>query len=178
MLNNIGLTGLILIGIVVFVVFRLFKSPTHARGDPPPMRSIEERLSEYEPQSKKSRSEQIPPIKGRCHAVDGDTIHIGSKKIRLAGINAPELTEPYGKQAKWAMVELCKGQTITAYPTGETSYDRLVAKCLLDDGRDLAAEMVKKELALDMPHFPDADYKHLETPRSRRKLRWRPKKKD
>ena len=43
---------------------------------------------------------------------------------------------------------------------------------------DKAAEMVKKELALDIPHFPDADYKHLETPRSRRKLRWRPKKKD
>ena len=43
---------------------------------------------------------------------------------------------------------------------------------------NLAAEMVKMELALDMPHFPDADYKHLETPNSRRKLRWRPKKKD
>ena len=31
---------------------------------------------------------------------------------------------------------------------------------------DLAAEMVKAELALDLPHFPDADYKHLETPNS------------
>ena len=62
------------------------------------------------------------------------------------------------------MVELCKGQQITAYPTGETSYDRIVAKCFLDDGRDLAAEIVKQELALDLPHFPNADYKHLETP--------------
>ena len=33
------------------------------------------------------------------------------------------------------------------------------------------------ELALDIPHFPDADYKHLETPNARRKLRWRPKRK-
>ena len=73
------------------------------------------------------------------------------------------------------MVALCKGQTITAYPTGETSYQRIVAKCFLNDGRDLAAEMVKQELALDIPHFPNADYKHLETPNSRRKLRWRPK---
>ena len=111
----------------------------------------------------------IPPIIRKCHVVDGDTIHIGSKKIRFAGMNAPELDQPYGKQAKWALVELCKGQEITAYPTGETSYERIVAKCFLPDGRDLAAEMVKMELALDIPHFPNADYKHLETPAARKK---------
>jgi len=38
-----------------------------------------------------------------------------------------------------------------------------------------AAEMVELELALDIPMFPDADYKHLETPNARRKLRWKPK---
>lgn len=36
-------------------------------------------------------------------------------------------------------------------------------------------EMVKLELALDIPMFPDADYEHLETPNARRKLRWKPK---
>lgn len=108
--------------------------------------------------------------------IDGDTIAIGTQKIRLAGIDAPELNKPYGKKARWALVELCKGQSITAKLTGETSYDRVVAKCFLDDGRDLAAEMVKLELALDIPHFPDADYKHLETPNARRKLRWRPQR--
>jgi len=55
-------------------------------------------------------------------------------------------------------------------------YGWLIDKCFLPDGRDLAAEMVKLELALDIPHFPDVDYKELETPNSRRKLRWRPKK--
>ena len=116
-------------------------------------------------------------ISGKCHVIDGDTIAIGKQKIRLAGIDAPELSKPYGKKAKWALVELCEGQNITAKLTGETSYDRVVAKCFMDDGRDLAAEMVKLELALDIPHFPDADYKHLETPNARRKLRWRPKSK-
>ena len=116
-------------------------------------------------------------IRGKCHVIDGDTIVIGKQKIRLAGIDAPELHNPYGKQAKWALIDLSKGQDITAQLTGELSYDRVVAKCFLDDGRDLAAEMVKLELALDIPHFPDADYKHLETPNARRKLRWRPNKK-
>ena len=118
---------------------------------------------------------EVQTISGNCWVIDGDTIAIGKQKIRLAGINAPELSEPYGKQANWAMVNLCKGQNVTAYLTGETSFDRVVAKCFLDDGRDLAAEMVKLELALDIPNFPNADYKHLETPNARRKLRWKPK---
>ena len=110
--------------------------------------------------------------------IDGDTIHIGSNKIRLQGINAPELEEPYGKQAKWALHKLVKGQTITAQPNGEESYGRIVAKCYLEDGRDLVAEMVKMGLALDLPNYPDADYKHLETPASRKKLSWKPPKKE
>ena len=128
-------------------------------------------------QLKQPKEVERPPIVGGCWVIDGDTIHIGSNKIRLQGINAPELEEPYGKQAKWALHKLVKGQTITAHPNGEKSYDRIVAKCYLDDGRDLAAEMVKMELALDLPNYPDADYKHLETPASRKKLSWKPKKK-
>ena len=33
------------------------------------------------------------------------------------------------------------------------------------------------ELALDIPHFPSADYKHLETPAARKKLSRKPRKK-
>ena len=68
-------------------------------------------------------------------------------------MNALELNEQYGKQAKWALVNLCKGQIITAHPTGETTFDRIVAKCFLPDGRDLAAEMVKMELLLIFQTF-------------------------
>ena len=109
------------------------------------------------------------------HVIDGDMIVTGKQHIRFAAIEAPELNNPYGKKARWAPVELCKGQTVTAYLTGETSNDRVVAKCFLDDSRDLAAEMVKLELALEIPHFPNVDYKHLETINARRKLCWRPK---
>ena len=119
----------------------------------------------------------LEPIIGGCWVIDGDTIHIGNHKIRFQGINAPELDEPYGKQAKWALHKLVNGQTIKAIPNGEKSYDRIVAKCFLEDGRDIAAEMVKMGLALDLPNYPDADYKHLETPASRKKLSWKPKKK-
>ena len=129
-------------------------------------------------QLKQPKEVEHPPIVGGCWVIDGDTIHIGSNKIRLQGINAPELDEPYGKQAKWALHKLVKGQNIRAIPNGEKSYDRIVAKCFLEDGTDIAAEMVKLGLALDLPNYPDADYRHLETTASRSKLSWKPKKKE
>ncbi|MFC6448069.1 thermonuclease family protein [Shinella zoogloeoides] len=97
---------------------------------------------------------------------------IDKTHIRLAGIDAPELDHPYGKQAKWAMVQLCKGQTVTARIRPELSYDRVVAECSLPDGRDLAAEMVRAGMALDWPKFSGGKYRHLEAPDARRKL-WR-----
>ena len=75
-------------------------------------------------------------IKDKCHVIDGDTIVIGKQRIRFAGIDPSELHNPYDKKAKWALVELCKGQTVTAYLTSEISYHLVLAKWFLDDGRD------------------------------------------
>jgi endonuclease YncB( thermonuclease family) len=111
-------------------------------------------------------------LQGQCWVIDGDTIIIDNIRLRLAGIDAPELDHPYGKQSKWALVQMCKGQTITARIKPELSYDRLVAECYLPDGRDLAAELVRCGLALDWPKFSGGKYRHLEHPDARRKL-WR-----
>lgn len=120
---------------------------------------------------------QSPPaaqavLKGLCWVVDGDTIVIDKHHIRLAGIDAPEIDHPWGKQSKWALVELCRGHTITARIKPEFSHDRLVAECFLPDGRDLAAELVKRGLALDWPKFSGGKYRPLEPADARRKL-WR-----
>lgn len=111
-------------------------------------------------------------VRGRCWVVDGDTIVIDKVFIRLAGIDAPELDHPWGQRSKWALVQLCKGQIVTAHIRPELSYDRLVAECYLADGRDLAAEMVRSGLALDWPKFSGGKYRHLETSEARGKL-WR-----
>ena len=111
-------------------------------------------------------------LRGRCWVIDGDTIVINNIRLRLAGIDAPELDHPYGQQSKWALVQLCKGQTVTARLKPELSYDRRVAECFLPDGRDLAAELVRSGLALDWPKFSGGKYRHLEPEDARRKL-WR-----
>ncbi|MGN6486296.1 MAG: thermonuclease family protein [Devosia sp.] len=111
-------------------------------------------------------------LKGRCWVIDGDTIVIDNVRLRLAGIDAPELDHPWGQRAKWALVQLCKGQIITARIRPELSYDRVVAECFLPDGRDLAAELVRTGFALDWAKFSGGRYRHLEPPDARRKL-WR-----
>jgi endonuclease YncB( thermonuclease family) len=111
-------------------------------------------------------------IRGHCHVVDGDTICIAGKSIRLAGIDAPELDHPYGRNAKWALVELCRNQPVRAEFIGEFSYGRYVATCFLPDGRDLSAEMVRLGHAVDWRKFSGGRYRHLETPDARKRL-WR-----
>jgi micrococcal nuclease len=111
-------------------------------------------------------------LAGPCWVIDGDTIVINKVHVRLAGIDAPELDHPWGQRSKWALVQLCKGQTVTARIKPGLSYDRLVAECFLPDGRDLAAELVRAGLALDWPVFSGGKYRHLEPAGARRKL-WR-----
>jgi len=110
-------------------------------------------------------------ITGKCYVIDGDTIVIRKTRIRLAGIDAPELTQGWGQKSKWALFELCKGQVITAEVTGRDRYGRALAVCYLPDGRDVGAELIKMGLALDWPHFSGGRYRHLEPSGARSKLR-------
>ena len=111
-------------------------------------------------------------LRGRAWVVDGDTIIIDKVSIRIAGIDAPEMDQPYGIKSKYAMMAICKGRTITAEVMPETSYDRVVAKCLLPDGTDIAALLVAQGLALDWAKFSGGVYRPLEPEGVRRKL-WR-----
>lgn len=109
-------------------------------------------------------------IQGSAYVVDGDTVVIQKTQIRLFGIDAPEMDHPHGKNAKWALVNLCKGKTVRAEITEQDVHGRAVAKCYLQDGRDLSAEMVKLGLAIDWPKFSGGKYSSMEVPGVRKKL--------
>lgn len=115
---------------------------------------------------------RVASIRGRAWVLDGDTIEIRGQRIRLAGIDAPELHHPWGRKARSALIGLCRGHEITATFEPDISYDRYVATCTLPDGRDLSAEMVKCGLALDWPRFSQGKYARFET-RDARKRHWR-----
>ena len=52
----------------------------------------------------------------------------------------------------------------------DDEHGRTVAKCSLQDGRDLSAEMVKLGLAIDWEKFSGGIYRGLETPDARKRL--------
>jgi micrococcal nuclease len=138
---------------------------------------VEEDLRPWAPrvsvqQKTEIRIVEVRELRGRAWVIDGDTIDIGGTRIRLAGIDAPELDHPYGKSAKWALVNLCQGHEVRAVFDGDLSHDRTVATCYLPDGRDLSAEMVKAGLAIDWPKFSRGKYSGIELPGIRKKL-WR-----
>jgi endonuclease YncB( thermonuclease family) len=111
------------------------------------------------------------PFSGVAHVIDGDTIKIRGMKIRLAGINAPELDRPYGVKSKYEMVKIVKGKTVYVVPDGTTSYDRIVATCYVDGDVDIGAELVRRGLALDIPSFTGGKYTELETKEARRRIK-------
>ena len=85
-------------GLLAFVLFILRKKKHKPNPNFTPQ-PVPRTFSRNPNNAPKPQAKQIPAITGKCHVVDGDTIHIGKYKIRLAGINAPELDEPYGQQA-------------------------------------------------------------------------------
>lgn len=115
----------------------------------------------------------FPPsgeLVGRAYVIDGDTIAINRIKIRISGIDAPEIDRPWGQKSKWAMIGICKGQVVTARLNGERSHDRLVGTCYLPDGTDIGAEMVRRGAALDWELFSGGKYRHLEPEDARKRL--------
>lgn len=142
--------------------------PRAASGDT--YRKIAMHLSRSE--VAKVEEETGASMTGACWVIDGDTIDIGGKRIRLAGIDAPEMDDPYGRTAKYALIQLCKGEKITAVFEGSSSYERNTATCYLPDGRDLAGELVKVGLAIDWPKYSGGKYSELEVVGVRKKL-WR-----
>lgn len=67
--------------------------------------------------------------------IDGDTFRRGNKSFRIAGIDAPELSQPYGLEARRMLKLLLPGAKCS--PTGEKSHGRTVVMC-----RDLAVALV------------------------------------
>jgi endonuclease YncB( thermonuclease family) len=70
--------------------------------------------------------------------IDGDTFLLKSNdgifKIRLYGVDAPELDQYYGKEAKRLIENLSYEKQVTAYVRYNDPYGRLVGKVILDDG--------------------------------------------
>jgi micrococcal nuclease len=82
---------------------------------------------------------------------DGDTITVLKDrtpvKVRLFGIDCPEIGQDFGSRAKLATSELAFGKVVTVEPRQKDRHARTVADVVLPDGRILNHELVRRGLA-------------------------------
>ena len=85
-------------------------------------------------------------ISGKVISIhDGDTITILQNKqqikVRLFGIDAPELKQPYGKKSKQFLENLIAGEVVEVEENGKDRYKRTIGAVYLN-GTDINAQMV------------------------------------
>lgn len=101
-------------------------------------------------------STEDEPISGAARVVDGDTLEIGGERIRLEGIDAPEMTQTCknaagetwacGREAERALSQMTHGQTVLCDRKGHDKYKRTLAVCYVA-GEDVNSLLVRRGLA-------------------------------
>ncbi|MBP6031233.1 MAG: thermonuclease family protein [Sphingobium sp.] len=99
-----------------------------------------------------------------CRAVDGDTLRCGAERIRLSGIDAPELPghcarrracapgDPHASKA--ALARLMRGRAITLRRLGTDHYGRTLA-LVYADGVNLSCAQLRAGHAVHVAKWDD-----------------------
>jgi hypothetical protein len=108
---------------------------------------------------------------------DGDTLRLDGVRVRLWGMDAPELgamclrgehTYDGGAAAREALAGLVGGRAVECAQVGhERSYNRIVARCSVD-GLDLSGAMVRGRLGLRLHPLQQGP---LPGPRKKKRVR-------
>lgn len=102
-------------------------------------------------------------ISGRAQAIDGDTLTIGGQKVRLHGVDAPELDQtcttagrdwPCGAFARDLLAELIGRARLSCAVQDIDRYGRAVAVCMAGP-RDINAELVRAGGAVAYTRYSD-----------------------
>lgn len=94
-------------------------------------------------------------IAGPAYAIDGDTLWMQGERLRLIGMDAPEIDQtcdvggsevPCGKTARDGLRAMVRPD-LACTATGRDRYERPLVRCRTQDG-DIAARMVAAGLAV------------------------------
>ena len=101
---------------------------------------------------------------GRARVIDGDTIEVGSARIRLLGVDAPESAQrclagsrrwSCGEQATRALAGRIDGRSVACEERDQDRYGRIVAVCR-HNGQDVNAWLVREGWAIAYRHYSTA----------------------
>lgn len=105
-----------------------------------------------------AKLDPLPPrFTGSAEAADGDSLRLQGDRIRLLGIDAPELDQvcwtatgaewPCGHAARTELARLVAAGPVDCQPEGTDKYGRTLARCDVA-GADIGASVVRAGLAL------------------------------
>jgi endonuclease YncB( thermonuclease family) len=98
----------------------------------------------------------------RASAVDGDTLAAGAERLRINGIDAPEMGQsceragaayPCGRAARDAMAAILGRGAVDCEILGADQYGRRIARCRNEAGQDIGAELVRQGWAIAFRRF-------------------------
>jgi endonuclease YncB( thermonuclease family) len=96
------------------------------------------------------------PISGIAKALDGDSLEVGGRQVRLFGVDAPEYEQTCqrngqlwncGAKAAEHLSKLVMGAPVTCVPVNVDEYERAVSRCT-KRGSDLNKDMVLSGYAI------------------------------
>ncbi|MEJ1158222.1 thermonuclease family protein [Prosthecomicrobium sp. N25] len=101
----------------------------------------------------------IPPerVAGRARVVDGDSLEIDGRRLRLKGIDAPELNQvcrradapyPCGRAARQRLADIVGTGALDCAGAEDDRYGRLLVRCRAG-AEDVGARLVREGWALD-----------------------------
>ena len=92
---------------------------------------------------------------------DGDTFRTDEgDRVRLWGIDAPEITTPRGVEAKRTLENILarEGSLLTCYVMGYDNYQRTVARCETGYGMDIGCELIRRGAAEEWEYYSRGEY--------------------
>ena len=105
-------------------------------------------------------------ITGIARAADGDTLTLEGHRIRLVGMDTPEMMQTCrrdgvdwrcGVAARSRLAEFLRAGPVTCRTRGKDKYDRWLAQCETPAAGDLGERMVREGLAVAYGGYEDAE---------------------
>lgn len=98
---------------------------------------------------------------------DGDTLRCGADRVRLFGVDAPEVrrgqtpAEPFAYEARDELVRLTRGR-VGCRVVDRDRYGRFVGRCWSDASPDLNAALIRSGLATEYRRYSKGAYAKAE----------------
>ena len=112
---------------------------------------------------------RLAAAQGEVYVARGNTLVISGTPIRLLGVDLAEGRNATAENARRQVQDIVAKSFVACRLTGESISNQMLGTCTAD-GKDIAATLVSRGLALDCERWSDGRYRALEPEGSRDRL--------